>query len=115
MTCHNRDEAAEKNMDDKVRTPKHRSRRSDAARRKVLKKRLALADELASTPTTTVTLRIPTGLNRWLDAYVHGAWPARVRKQELVVEALRLLIAHRGGAREELVTIDLLEDAQAED
>jgi hypothetical protein len=82
---------------------------------KVLKKRLALADELANTPTTTVTLRMPTGLNQWLDAYAHGAWPAKVLKQELVVEALRLLIAHRGGAREELVTTDLLEDSQAED
>jgi hypothetical protein len=109
MTCHKRDEAAEKNMEDKVRTPKRRLRRSDAARRKVLKERLALADELARTPTTTVTLRMPTSLNRWLDAYVHGTWPAKVRKQELVVEALRLLVARRGGALEEVLTTDLLD------
>ena|SRR6516162_1168747 len=99
-------------MDDRVRTPKRRLRRSDAARMKVLKKRLALADELASTPTTTVTLRMPTGLNRWLDAYVHGAWPARIRKQELVVEAMRLLIACRGGAHEDVLAIGLADENQ---
>jgi hypothetical protein len=91
---------------------KHRSRRSDAARWKVLQKRLALADELARTPTTTVTLRLPTGLNRWLDGYVHGAWPAKIRKQELVVEAMRLLIACRGGAHEDVLAIGLVEEDQ---
>ena len=91
---------------------KRRFRRRDAARRKVLQERLALADELARTPTTTVTLRLPTGLNQWLDGYVHAAWPARIRKQELVVEAMRLLIACRGGAHEDVLAIGLVEEDQ---
>ena len=89
---------------------KRRFRRSDAARWKVLQKRLALADELARTPTTTVTLRLPTGLNRWLDAYVHGAWPQKVRKQQLVTEALRMLIARRGGPGQEVFETELFGD-----
>jgi hypothetical protein len=89
---------------------KRRLRRSDTARMKLLEKRLALADELARTPTTTVTLRLPAGLNEWLDGYVHGAWPARIRKQELVVEAIRLLIAHRVSANEMALPTDLLGD-----
>jgi hypothetical protein len=69
-----------------------------------------LAKELASTRTTTVTLRVPTGLNERLDAYVHGAWPERVRKQELVTEALLMLIGRRGGPGQEAVDSDLLGD-----
>jgi hypothetical protein len=92
-------------MDVKAEPTKRRSRRINAARAKVLEKRLALADELSKTPTTTVTLRLPAGLNQWLDGYVHGAWPSKVKKQELVVEALRLLIARRGGPGEEVILL----------
>ena len=95
-------------MNTKAAAGKRRLRRGDAARMKVLEKRLALVDELARTPTATVTLRLPTGLNQWLDGYVHGAWPTRIRKQELVVEALRLLIARRGSPNEEALATDLL-------
>jgi hypothetical protein len=63
---------------------------------------------LAESPTTTVTLRIPRALNDWLDEYVHRAWPERVRKQELVIEGLRLLFARRGRAGEPLVDTSLL-------
>jgi hypothetical protein len=85
-------------------------RRKDSGRTRVLEKRIALAQELAASPTTTVTLRVPTRLNEWLDAYAHGMWQHKVRKQELVAEALRLLIARRGGAAEEVLTTDLLGD-----
>jgi hypothetical protein len=96
-------------MNAKAGVAKRRSRKADVGRMKTLEKRLALAEDLASTPTTTVTLRLPTGLNQWLDGYVHGAWPAKVKKQELVVEALKLLIARRGGARDEVLATELLE------
>src|SRR5438067_1173238 len=91
---------------------KRRYRRKNDARSHLLEKRLALADELAGTPTTTVTLRLPSGLNQWLDGYVHGAWQTKVRKQALVIEALRLLIARRGGPGEDLVPTPLLGEDQ---
>jgi hypothetical protein len=77
---------------------------------KVLAERVARARELASSPTVTVTLRIPVRLNEWLDGYVHGAWPAKVRKQELVTEGLRLLVARRGGPGEACVSTDLIDE-----
>jgi hypothetical protein len=51
-------------------------------------------------------------LNEWLDAYVHGAWPSKVRKQELVAEALRLLVARRGGPGEPCLATALLGDSE---
>ena len=56
----------------------------------------------------TVTLRIPHALNEWLDEYVHRSWPQRVRKQELVTEALKLLYARRGRAGEDILSTPLL-------
>jgi hypothetical protein len=47
-------------------------------------------------------------MNDWLDTYVHGAWPEKVKKQELVVEGLRLLIARRGKPKEEIISTELL-------
>lgn len=72
-----------------------------------LAERVAQAAQMAETPTMTVTLRIPQALNDWLDGYVHQAWPERIKKQELVVEALRLLIARRGNPKEEIIETDL--------
>jgi hypothetical protein len=95
-------------MNAKAGASKRRSRKAGAGRIKVLEKRLALSEELAGTDTTTVTLRLPVGLNQWLDGYVHRAWPVKIRKQDLVVEALRLLIARRGGPGEEVFVTDLL-------
>jgi hypothetical protein len=88
---------------------KQRSGRGGVRRLKALEARVSLARKLAMSPTTTVTLRVPIALNEWLDAYVHGAWPERVRKQELVTEALQLLIARRGGPGQERFATDLLE------
>lgn len=66
------------------------------------------AGRMARGTTCTVTLRIPREFNEWLDEYVHRSWPVRVRKQELVVEALRLLFARRGRAGEPLAETDLI-------
>jgi hypothetical protein len=92
--------------------PKTKKRSGGDDLDELLKQRLAKALELAQSPTVTVTLRIPIELNRWLDEYVHRAWPERVRKQELVAEALRMLFARRGRPGEPtLATIRLQEGA----
>jgi hypothetical protein len=70
--------------------------------------RLQQAAEMAASPTITVTLRLPLELNHWLDTYVHGAWPERIRKQELVTEALRMLVARRGAPGETVLATELL-------
>ena len=93
---------------------KRRSRTKAAARERLLEKRLALARELSESPTTTVTLRLPIRLNEWLDAYVHGAWTSKVRKQELVAEALRILVARRGGPGQEVLGSDLCGDGPSD-
>ena len=74
--------------------------------------RTAEARRLADSPTVTVTFRLPRELNGWLDEYVHRSWPERVRKQELVAEALRLLFARRGRAGEPVVPTDLLPEGE---
>ena len=89
---------------------KRRSRTKASTRGSLLEERRTLARELSAGPTTTVTLRVPTGLNEWLDAYVHGAWPQKVRKQQLVTEALRMLIARRGGPGQEVFETELFGD-----
>ena len=63
---------------------------------------------MAESATTTVTLRLPRELNDWLDEYVHRAWPERVRKQELVIEGLRMLFARRGRPGEPVLPTGLL-------
>jgi len=62
----------------------------------MLKERAEAAEEMVRSPTTTVTLRIPTAFNEWLDAYRHLAYPTRVGKQELVVEGLKMAYMRRG-------------------
>jgi hypothetical protein len=47
-------------------------------------------------------------MNEWLDAYVHGAWPERVKIKDRLVEALQLLIARRGGPRQERLETEFL-------
>jgi len=73
-----------------------------------LQRRITEAQALAHSPTTTVTLRIPHALNDWLDEYVHGSWPEKVKKQQLVTEALQLLFARRGRPKEEVLPTSLL-------
>jgi hypothetical protein len=93
-----------------VGATKRRSEKRDGQRSRILGERVALARELAASATVTVTLRVPTRLNEWLDSYVHGVWPEKVRKQELVAEALRLLVARRGGPRERCISTDLIDE-----
>lgn len=76
--------------------------------RSLLERRIEEAQDLAETSTTTVTLRIPHGLNDWLDEYVHGSWPEKVKKQQLVTEALQLLFARRGKPKEEILPTELM-------
>ena len=80
-----------------------------------LSERVAEAGELAVTPTITVTLRIPQGFNEWLDGYVHGSWPEKIRKQELVVEGLMLAYARRGHAGEGVIGTALLGENEESD
>lgn len=70
---------------------------------------------MAKTPTVTVTLRIPNELNAWLDEYMHGSWRTRVRKQDLVIEGLKLLYARRGKVGEKILDTELLEDIEGEE
>ncbi len=74
--------------------------------------RAAEARRMADGPTVTVTFRLPREMNDWLDEYVHRSWPERVRKQELVAEALRLLFTRRGRAGEPVVPTDLLPEGE---
>jgi hypothetical protein len=76
--------------------------------RELLQGRVAEAERMAESPTTTVTLRIPRELNDWLDEYIHRAWPEKVRKQDLVSEGLRLAFARRGRAGEPILPTPLL-------
>lgn len=89
---------------------KRERKKAPTDERSLLEKRREEAKTLAETSTTTMTLRIPAGLNDWLDEYVHGSWPDRIKKQQLVTEALMLLYARRGKPKEEIVPTELLED-----
>jgi hypothetical protein len=62
-------------------------KKESSSKSQLLKERAALAEALARTKTTTVTLRVPAGMNDWLDGYVHESWRKRLRKQDLVIEA----------------------------
>jgi hypothetical protein len=77
----------------------------------LVEKRMKVADEMAESPTITVTLRIPIKFNEWLDAYRHQSFPERVGKQELVVEGLKLAYVQRGNAKE--TVLELLEVLQS--
>jgi hypothetical protein len=89
---------------------KRERKKKPADERPVLEKRIEEAQALSETSTTTMTLRIPAGLNDWLDEYVHGSWPDKVKKQQLVTEALMLLYARRGKPKEEIIPTELLSE-----
>ena len=74
------------------------------------------AAQMTTGSTTTITLRIPIQMNEWLDEYVHRAWPKKVKKQDLVIEALQMLIARRVAAGETPTSTKLLlEDSEPHD
>lgn len=87
---------------------RERRRQQDGGTRELLQGRVAEAERMAESPTTTVTLRIPRELNDWLDEYIHRAWPEKVRKQDLVSEGLRLVFARRGRPGEPILPTALL-------
>jgi hypothetical protein len=92
-----------------IESPRREGRRKQERRAdNLLESRVSEAKQMAESSTTTVTLRIPRELNDWLDEYVHRAWPERVRKQELVIEGLRLLFARRGRPGEPILETGLL-------
>src|SRR3954469_21103108 len=78
--------------------PAARKKRKDVSQRlsRMLKERAEHAEEMAKSPTVTVTLRIPAAFNEWLDAYRHLSYPLRVGKQELVVEGMTFGYMRRG-------------------
>jgi hypothetical protein len=89
-----------------------RKRKNSTEPNHLLTARITEGRRLADTPTTTVTLRLPRGLNDWLDEYVHRAWPERVRKQELVAEALRMLLVRRGRPGEPVLDTEFLREEE---
>ena len=50
------------------------------------------AKRLAATPAMPITLRLPTGLNDFLDDYAHEHRKEGVKKQDLVARAVQLLV-----------------------
>ena len=81
----------------------------------LLKERSREAQQMAKSRTMTVTLRIPEELNAWLDEYVHLSFPERIKKQELVTEALQLIYARRGKAKEKVLETPLLPPQKADE
>jgi hypothetical protein len=79
-----------------------------APSRTLLTERWNEVQEKAASKTTTVTLRIPTELNDWLDQYRHLSYPQRIEKQSLVIEALKLLYLARGKPGTEVYALDQL-------
>src|SRR3954453_15838299 len=82
------------------RKPKRAPSRRPAA---VLERRAREAEEMAGTPTVTVTLRLPAAFNQWLDAYRPRSYPRGVGKQELVGEGLKIACMRRGNAGEPIL------------
>ena len=64
-----------------------------APTRALLMERLQEADSKSKSKTTTVTLRIPTELNDWLDEYRHLSYPQRIEKQAPVTYGLLAMVA----------------------
>lgn len=88
------------------------TRKSAATVSDPVRERVRDATRRAKSTTVTVSLRMPQELNVWLDAYVHESWPQRVKKQDLIIEALRMLIARRGKAGESIVSTELLPEEE---
>jgi hypothetical protein len=82
--------------------PRTRSGREAA----LVKERMAAAEEMAKSPTVTVTLRIPAAFNEWLDGYRHLSYPDPVAKQQLVVEGLTMAYMRRGRPGEPVVPLE---------
>lgn len=55
------------------------------------------ARELAATTAVPITLRMPNGLNDWLDEYAHQHRKKGVKKQDLIAAAVQLLVEKLDG------------------
>jgi len=60
---------------------------------------LQLAQQLAETRLIPITLRLPEGLNDWLDDYAHANRKQGVKKQDLVTRAVQLLVMEMSAGR----------------
>lgn len=78
-----------------MKTKKQIGKRKDS-QETLRAKRREKAAELAATATTTVTLRIPVGLDDWINRYWRQAYPEKISKKDLITEALCLLYEVRG-------------------
>lgn len=85
---------------------KVRERRAKDATGKLLEERAEAVERMAASPAVTITLRIPTAFNEWLDAYRHLSYPQRIGKQELVVEGLTMAFLRRGGPGQTVLPSD---------
>jgi hypothetical protein len=62
----------------------------------------AYARDLAATTPIPITLRLPEGLNDWLDDYAHNHRKQGVKKQDLVARAVELLVLSLGAPYQDL-------------
>jgi hypothetical protein len=74
----------------------------------IAEERLSDAIEMSESARTTVTFRIPIEFNEWIDEYVHRSWPKKVKKQDLLIEALLMLYVRRGRQGDEILETNLL-------
>ena len=65
--------------------------------KQTLKQRVA---EMATTRHVVISLRCPEAINDWLDEYAHAHRKEGVKKQDLVAEALAMLILKKEGAEQ---------------
>ncbi len=100
------------NESEKTVAPKRNETKTSTSAQSKLQARKAQAMALAKSPTTTVTLRIPHALNEWIDEYVHRSWPLKIKKQEMVVEALLLLYTRRGRVGDEILETETSPDTE---
>lgn len=59
---------------------------------RILTETQAYAQQLAATRAIPITLRMPEGLNDWLDDYAHQHRKQGVKKQDLIARAVELLV-----------------------
>lgn len=59
------------------------------------------AQELAASRPMPITLRLPEGLNDWLDDYAHAHRKEGVKKQDLIARAVQLLVIEVEGSTPE--------------
>ena len=74
-------------------------------RKALIETRINKGKRMASSPTMTVTLRIPKDLNEWLQRYVSLSYPEKISKGHIVTQALILAYLSRGEPKEEFLEL----------